>query len=191
MERSATTYVNWQQRATEFSVGDVVVPFGGFDSMSGRVTAVWPAIGMIDVEFPTGSKRYPAEELQRFDGDGNAMPPTDDSVPGGQPTVSVPGGPYKQASSERVAEAHMKRSLYWASKDRKYRMTSGEESAGCPNCPKCKDVPLKRAIYKRRDGSSDRLMGCPGCMFLIKDADIVNFGPAIADEIETEIGGTD
>ena len=191
MDRNSTTYVNWQQRATEFSPGDVVVQFGGFDSMAGRVTAVWPAIGMIDVEFPTGSKRFPAEELQRFDGDGNAMPPTDDSVPGGQPTVSVPGGPYKQASFERVAEAHRKRSIYWASKDRKYRMTSGEHEAGCPNCPKCKEVPLRRAVYKRRDGSSDKLMACPNCMFLIKDADIVNFGPAIAGEIETEIGGTD
>jgi hypothetical protein len=46
-------------------------------------------------------------------------------------------------------------------------------------------VPLKRAVYKRRDGSSDKLMGCPGCMFLIKDADIVNFHP-VADEIEVE-----
>lgn len=186
MSREASTFVNYQQRATEFSVGEVVVPFGGFDSMSGRVTAVWPAIGMIDVEFPTGSKRYPAEELQRFDKDGDAQPPTDDSVPGGQPTVSVPGGPYKEACSERVAEAHQKRSIYWASRDRKYRMTSGEEAGGCPNCPKCKDIPLKRAVYKRRDGSSDRLMGCPGCMFLIKDADIVNFGPTVVDEVEIE-----
>jgi hypothetical protein len=191
VDRLSSTHVNYQERATEFSVGEVVVPFGGFDSMAGRVIAVWPAIGMIDVEFPTGSKRYPAEDLQRFDGNGNANPPTDESIPGGLPMVSVPGGPDKKASSERVAEAHQKRSLYWASKDRKYRMTSGEEHSGCPNCPKCKDVPLKRAIYKRRDGSSDRLMGCPGCMFLIKDADIVNFGPTIADEVETEIGGMD
>jgi hypothetical protein len=164
-----------------------VVPFGGFSDMGGRVTALWPAIGMADVEFPTGSKRYPVEELQRFDAQGNVQPPIDDSVPGGQPTVSVSGGPYKQGSAERVAEAHVKRSLYWASKDRKYRMTGGEPH---PNCPKCEDTPLKRAVYKRRDGSSDRLMGCPGCMFLIKDADIVNFGPVSADEIEVEIEGT-
>lgn len=188
MGRNATTNVNYQQRAAEFSVGEVVVPFGGFDSMSGRVTAVWPAIGMVDVEFPTGSKRYPAEDLQRFDKDGDAQPPTDDSVPGGQPTVSVPGGPYKRTSSERVAEAHQKRSIYWASKDRKYRMTTGE-AGGHPNCPRCKDVPLKRAVYKRRDGSSDRLMGCPGCMFLIKDADIVNFGPIAEVEVEVERAG--
>jgi hypothetical protein len=140
---------------------------------------------MIDVEFPTGSKRYPAEELQRFDANGDAQPPTDDSVPGGQPTVSVPGGPYKQASPEKIAEAHRKRSLYWASKDRKYRMTADEAGSDAVNCPRCKDVPLKRAVYKRRDGSSDKLMGCPGCMFLIKDADIVNFHP-VADEIEVE-----
>jgi hypothetical protein len=45
---------------------------------------------------------------------------------------------------------------------------------------------LKRAIYKRRDGSSERLLGCPGCMFLIKDADIVNFGPVVESEVELE-----
>jgi hypothetical protein len=185
LDRTSTSYVNYQQRASEFAVGDVVVPFGGFESFAGRVTAVWPAIGMVDVEFATGSKRYPVEEIQRFDPDGNADPPKDDSVPGGQPTVSVPGGPFKGASAMKVADAHRKRSLYWASKDRKYRMRADEAGSGSPSCPRCKDVPLKRAIYKRRDGSSDKLMGCPGCMFLIKDADIVNFHP-VADEIEVE-----
>ena len=179
---SANVVVNYQQRATAFSVGDVVAPFGGFDAASGRVTAVWPAIGMVDIEFPTGSKRLPVEDLQRFDGSGNAVPPHTDSVPGGQPTVSVPGGP---ASAARVASAFRKRALYWASRNRKYRMAQPEMESGCPSCPKCgPDTPLQRATYKRRDGSSDRLLSCPGCMFLIKDADIVNLGPSADVEVE-------
>jgi len=184
VDRSADNFVNFQEQATEFSVGDIVVPFGFYESQSGRVTAVWPAIGMIDVEMPGGNKRWPVEELQRFV-DGNAVPTHVDSVAGGQPTVQVPGGPYPQKSAGRVAAAYSRKALYWASKDRKYRMTGSEQATGAPCCPRCEEAaPLKKAIYKRRDGSSERLMGCPGCMFLIKDADIVNFGPVGEVEIE-------
>ena len=180
MDRRADNFVNYQERAAEFKVGDVVVPFGMFESQGGRVTAVWPAIGMADIEFATGSKRYPVEDLQRFV-DGNADPTRTESTAGGQPTVRVPGGPTPQ----RVAAAYTKKSIYWAQKDRKYRMTQGED--GKPHCGRCEDhPPLKNVIYKRRDGSSERLMGCPGCMFLIKGADIVNFGPVIEPEIEIE-----
>jgi hypothetical protein len=188
VDRQADNFVNYQERATEFQVGDVVVPFGMFDSQAGRVTAVFPAIGMVDVEMPTGNARYPVEDLQRFDRDGNAIPTHTDSTPGGRPTVSVPGGPHaSQPNVERVMAAHTKRALYWAQSDRQYRMNRNEESAGKPCCPRCEGAPaLKRAIYKRRDGSSERLLGCPGCMFLIKDADIVNFGPVIEPEIEVE-----
>jgi len=174
MRRQAVNNVDYQERAKEFAVGDIVTPFGIWDAQGGRVTAVWPAIGMVDVEFGIGNRRYPVEDLQKIDSSGNAAPPYTNSVPGGQPTVSVPGGP----KESRVAAAYAKKSLYWAGRDRKYRMTTPEMATGCPNCPKCgHGFPLKRAIYKRRDGSSERLMGCPGCMFLIKDADIVNFGP--------------
>lgn len=184
--KTGTNNVNWQERATEFSVGDLVGIFGAYESQAGRVTAVWPAIGMIDVEMPNGNKRFPAEDLQRYDGNGNAAPPTTDSAPGGQPTVSVPGGPYgKSASAERVAEAAVRRALYWASTDRKYKLTRSEKDGGAIGCPKCKEGSLKRAIYKRRDGASERLMGCPGCMFLIKELDIVNF---LGDNAELEVG---
>ena len=188
MRRFAENYVNYQERATEYSVGDVVVPFGLWDSQSGRVTAVWPAIGMVDVEFPSGNARFPVEELQRMGADGQAEPPRTDSAPGGGGSVSVPGGPYpdKKKSANRVAQAFVKQSLYWAQKDRQYRMTRPEVSAGHPNCPRCDHGPLSRTVYKRRDGTSDRLLGCKGCMFLIKDADIVNFGPVSAEEIEIE-----
>jgi len=187
VQRFAENDVNYQERATEFSVGDTVVPFGLWDSQSGRVTAVWPAIGMIDIEFPVGNRRFPVEEVQRLD-NGVADPPHTDSSPGDGGSVSVPGGPYPKAkSANRIAQAFVKKSLYWADKDRKYRMTGPEATAKAPGCPKCgPESPLKRAIYKRRDGSSERLMGCPGCMFLIKSADIVNFGPVSVGEIEIE-----
>jgi hypothetical protein len=182
MRRSAVNNVNYQERSKEFAVDDVVAPFGVWDAQGGRVTAVWPAIGMVDVEFSVGNRRYPVEDLQRIDSKGNADPPHTNSVPGGQPTVSVPGGP----SDSRVAAAFAKKSLYWAGRDRQYRMTTPEVSAGCPNCPKCLDVPLKKAIYKRRDGSSDRLRGCPDCMFLIKESDIVNLADGNFQSIEIE-----
>jgi len=168
--RQADNFVNYQAKATEFSVGDVVVPFGLFDSQAGRVTAVWPAIGMVDVEFPTGNRRFPVEDLQRMT-DGAADPPRTDSSAGDAATVSVPGGP----SPQRVAQAHFRQALYWASADRKYRMTRAESESGCACCPRCEGKPpLKKAVYKREDGSSQRLLGCPTCMFLIKETDIVN-----------------
>jgi hypothetical protein len=172
VRRIAENNVNWQERATEYSVGDRVVPYGMFEDQVGRVTAVWPAIGMVDVETSVGNKRYPVEDLQRFDKDGEATPPTTDSAPGGQPTVSVPGGPYPRSAS-RVAAAYAKKAIYWVGKDRQYRMNKQEKASGTPCCPRCAGAPLlKKAIYKRREGASDRLMGCPGCMFLIKESDL-------------------
>ena len=117
MRRSAVNNVNYQERAKEFAVGDIVAPFGVWDAQGGRVTAVWPAIGMVDVEFSIGNRRYPVEDLQKIDSNGNAAPPHTNSVPGGQPTVSVPGGP----SESRVAAAFGKKALYWAQRDRQYR----------------------------------------------------------------------
>jgi hypothetical protein len=170
--RRAST--NFQERATEFSVGDKVAPFGLMDAQAGRVVAVWPAIGMVDVEFPTGNRRFPVEELQIFDDRGNSVPSSLNSqVPGGVGTVSVPGGP-SVPSAHRVADAYGKQALYWAGQDRKYRMTRSEAGANCPNCPRCGEGhPLRKAIYKRRGGNNERLMGCPGCMFLIKAEDII------------------
>jgi len=170
-----------------------VVPYGLFDSQAGRVTAVWPAIGMIDVEMANGNKRYPVEDLQLMDGDGLSSPPETVSTPGGQGSVSVPGGPDTTPtgkSARRVARAYTKKAIYWVDRDRQYRMSGQEMTTGRPTCPRCHEdtgsPALKRAVYKRRDGSSLRLLGCPGCMFLIKDTDIVNNGPV---EIEIEGAG--
>jgi hypothetical protein len=147
---------------------------------------------MVDVEMANGNKRYPAEDLQKMDPSATSVPPMTDSAPGEEHgSVSVPGGPYPATSvpetyqikgASRVAVAHVKKSLYWAEKDRRYRMTRPETDASCPTCPKCAGTPLKKAVYKRRDGSSEKLLGCPGCMFLIKDLDILNkAASALAD----------
>lgn len=182
MKRKADNFIDFQERAREFSVGDIVVPFGYFDSQAGRVTAVWPAIGMADVEFPTGNKRWPVEDLQRFV-DGNADPTHTDSTAGGIPTVSVPGGPTPKASAQRIAQAFTKKALYWAQRDRKYRMNGVELSSGKPCCPRCEgSPPLKKGVYKRRGDVSVPLLGCPNCMFLIKAVDIVNHPDAQVED---------
>lgn len=190
--RTADNYVDYQERATEFAPGDIVVPFGQFTDSSGRVTAVWPAIGMVDVEFSAGNKRYPVEDLQRVDLDSvGVIPPMTNSAPGGQPTVSVPGGPYPQVAphqslvpttiasthAQRVAEAFVKKALYWNAPDRQYKATNEEVSSGHFLCPKCKAQgtisKLRPAIYKRRDAKSEKLLGCPECLFLVKKQDII------------------
>ncbi len=167
--------VDWQQRAKEFAVGDSVFPFPlGNDAVSGRVVAAFPAIGMVDVEYPNGTKRHPVEELQRASDASESVAPQTENVPGGAGTVRVPGGPdVKEASVKRVSEAFVKKGLYWAAKDRQYRCSASEATTGKYACPKCKVGSLKKAVYKRNEGASERLMGCPECLFLIKRADII------------------
>lgn len=177
--RNAENYVNYQERATEFAPGDIVVPAGHDDADAGRVTAVWPGIGMVDVEFTAGNKRYPVEDLLRINPEqSKAIPPFTDSTPGGGGTVSVPGGPNKVGSSRRVAEAFVKKALYWSGADRQYKATTAEVATGHYLCPKCRtqgiESVLKPAIYKRRGGVSERLLGCGNCLFLVKKSDIVN-----------------
>jgi hypothetical protein len=152
---------DYQARSAEFSVGDVVFPYEASSDKSGTIVSVYPAIGMVDVQFPSGSKRYPVEDLQRAD----HKPSDYDSVPGGAGSVSVSGGP----SSKKVA-------LYWAERDRGYHATKVECPSGPYACPKCKEADLKKAIYKRRGGASEHLLACPGCLFLIKSLDIHHHG---------------
>ena len=132
---------------------------------------------MVDVETAMGNKRYPAESLQEYIG-GNAAPQLTDSTPGGDHWTNVPTP--KKASPARVALAYAKSAslekgaLYWAGSDRQYRMRQSEVDPTCPRCDG--DLPLFKAVYKRRSGKSDRLLGCKTCLFLIKDTDILNFG---------------
>lgn len=189
MGTNRQSYVDYQQRASEFSVGDsVYYSLDGQDHI-GSVVAVYPAIGMIDVEYPDGSTRLPVEDVTRYESK-DVIPPEagHDNVPGGAGSVRVPGGPVKAATTSqelshhanRVARAWVKKSLYWAGKDRKYRATSAEIAADKFSCPKCRDhedpdqpVYLRPASYKRSEGQSERLLGCPECLFLIKRSDII------------------
>lgn len=194
--RNATVYVDYQQRASEFSVGDQAYPLAGGstdESQAGRVVAVYPAIGQVDIEFPWGSGRYPVEDVQRVTGIAAIPPnPGHTTVPGGVGTTTVPGGPHARNASvvlNRVAHAWVKSALYWASKDRHYQATKAELDGGSYTCPKCKADALKAAIYKRSEGRSERLLGCPSCLFLIKRCDILGdpdyeAGDYIEDELE-------
>jgi hypothetical protein len=105
-----------------------------------------------------------------------------DNIPGGAEKVPVPAGPVAPVKQEplpkrasaRVAQAYVKKALYWAAVDRKYRATLEECETGNFRCPRCKDVFLRNASYKRENGSSVRLLGCPECLFLILPTDIEN-----------------
>jgi hypothetical protein len=124
---------------------------------------------MADVEFANGSKRYPVEDLEiatPSNTDAEAPKVENNSIPGGRETVS-------NKSARRIAAAYIKKSLYWAARDRQYRSNRTERASNSYNCPKHPEVTLKPAIYKRREGVSDRLMGCPECMFMIKVDDIL------------------
>jgi len=125
------------------------------------------------------------EYLQRIRQDAIINEPVEtSSIPGGPGGYEVSGGPYPSANVpdkpipvtpvvERVARAYTKQAIYWAQRDRKYRATKSEQGGGPYLCPKC-GASLKKAIYKRIEGSSDRLWGCPVCMFLIKRDDITD-----------------
>lgn len=185
------SYNDYQARSAAFSVGDrVFVMLGGNPAQGGTVVAVWPAIGMVDVQFPHGTTRYPVEDMviDTSDSYENFGDYQADSVPGGTPMVSVPGGPSVLKKDERdpltegsllrsasrVLEAHIKTALYWDSPDRKYRMTRMESESGVPSCPRCSGVELRKVRYMREDGRSERLNCCPDCLFLIRDCDVIS-----------------
>jgi len=150
----AENFVNYQERANQFTVGDTVTVYGYRKDFAGRVTGVYPGIGMVDVEFPQGNKRYPVEQLQLFSSNGNVEPPLTQSG--------------RVAMTKRVA-------LYWADKNRQYRMNKNEISSGKAYCPRCgQDHLLSPTNYKMRDGVRERLLGCGNCLFLVKDLDILN-----------------
>lgn len=64
--RKHSHYTNYQQSALRFSVGDVVRPsVNGIsdNAIYGEVVAVFPAIGMVDVQYTEGVKRHPVEDV--------------------------------------------------------------------------------------------------------------------------------
>jgi hypothetical protein len=171
MQKRSTQYVDYQRRSQAFELGMRVYPFlGGNPSRSGVVIAIFPAIGMVDVQFPHGSQRYPVEDLV-VDTSGdylNIYQDDQDTVPGGVGIVPVTSRAVKKQAS-RVASKYMKRAIYWYKKDRTYRQCRDEEK---PCCPKCK-TPLGNTVYKRRGGKSEKLLACYTCLFIIKPSDIV------------------
>lgn len=212
MDKSATTF-DYQARGREFAVNDFVHPIGAGPLDIGRVSQVWPAIGMVQVEFPYGSRRYPVEDVEKLNpSQSHVIPTTTDNVPGGVDTYPVsagrppilgpdgtqetqsgkdstfPGetvGPDGGASpasktatftlaqkADRILEAFIKKALYWHSADRNYRVNKSEFESGKYTCPKCKEGPMKKAIYKMRNGERHRLYICINCTFVIKQDNI-------------------
>lgn len=75
---------NWQSRGQEFAVGQTVRLVNGGETDEGRVIAVWPAIGMVDVAWPHTSYRHGVETLQIINpGDDSFIAPMHENVPGG------------------------------------------------------------------------------------------------------------
>lgn len=170
MQKISTQYVDYQERSQAFELGMRVYPFlGGNPSRSGIIVAIFPAIGMVDVQFPHGSMRYPVEDLVvDTSGDYKNLTNEQSSVPGGLGTVPVTTTPSKKQAS-RVASNYVKQAIYWYKKDRTYRQCRNEEK---PCCPKCK-TPLGNTVYKRRGGRSEKLLACYTCLFIIKPSDII------------------
>ena len=189
---------NWQARGQEFSVGHTVSLVNGGETDTGRVVAVWPGIGMVDVQFPHTSTRIPVEDLQIVNpGDDPFVSPMHEDVPGGPgsealvsdgaaamnvvegevPRVELVHEVNKQASIERVARLFVKKSLYWRARDRKYRVSREEKSGGHMRCPaKACAGHLRKATYKMEDGRKVKLHACPECLFMIRASDIIDEG---------------
>jgi hypothetical protein len=170
MQKQSTQYVDYQRRSQAFELGMRVYPFlGGNPSRSGIVVAIFPAIGMVDVQFPHGAQRYPVEDLVvDTSGDYKNLTKEESSVPGGLGTAPVSSGKVNK-QAKRVASNYVKQAIYWYKKDRTYRQCRNEEK---PCCPKCKE-PLGNTVYKRRGGKSERLLACHTCLFIIKPEDII------------------
>ena len=191
MTKTASMFVDYQQRAKEFHVGDAVSsPMASAYHLHGTVTAVWPAIGMVDVEWPNGSERLAVEDLQRYTDHREPAPPDvlHDNVPGGNTKDSVSKGDPNWVATRRVAESYVqkmihrsKTALYWGAPDRHYRATGAEQESGKFTCPNCKTSVLRAASYKRADGVSERLFACPDCVFLVLREDVIGHPDYIDD----------
>lgn len=168
---SKQAYVDYQQRSRAFEPGMQVYARFSDPNDVGRVIAVYPAIGMLDVEFPYGAVRIPIEDVYLS----SPFAPTDPPKLHDADESSLAGG-----------SPVMKTALYWKSKNRQYRATSQEIAEGRYCCPRCKGPFLKKAAYKRRDSSSQALLACPECLFLIKTSDIVGH----PDYLQVDTGET-
>jgi len=203
---------NWQARGQEFRVGQTVALINGGSTDVGRVVATWPGIGCVDVQWPHTAYRHPVEDLQLINpGDDPYVAPMHEDVPGGPgmdgmvseggpqsnvvegevPRVELvyevadPGSKFAndQNMISRVAQAFVKKSLYWHAVDRKYRVSRDEHVSGQYRCPHtgC-NGHLRQATYKMEEGDSIKLHACPRCLFMIKTSDL------LIDHIDEEGG---
>ena len=150
---------------------------------------------MVDVQFPNTNQRLPVEDLQIINPEFDPfVAPTTESIPGGVGTDAlVPTGsrgevvPSATRLASRVCRSFLqKKAIYWADVGRKYRCTRSEHNSGQYRCPRCleDEVYLRRTVYKREDGRSVRLLGCPSCLFLIREGDILADHCASPEEFE-------
>ena len=160
MHKKSTVYIDYQERAKAFKKGMRVYTFWeGNSSQPGVVVAVFPAIGMIDVQYPTGIKRLPVEEI------------VDEQLKVlDQDNARSKATPVTTKLAKRIASRHVKKAIYWVERGRKYRLCKGEDPKK-PNCPRCK-TQMDRSVYKRRDGVSEKLFACRSCLFIIKTTDV-------------------
>jgi len=105
MRKQSSSFVNYQERANKFKRGMRVYPFYlGSGDRSGVVVQVFPAIGMVDVQFPYGVSRMPVEDLiVDTSGDQENIADISDSIPGGSGVVPVSSGP----SPKKVASLYL------------------------------------------------------------------------------------
>jgi hypothetical protein len=160
--------IDYQKRAEGFSIGDLVAPYGTPDSWGGIVVRVFPAIGMVDVEFPDRMQRLPVESLQNFT---KIRTPLQTTFTGDEDLYPV---------STRMASRD-KQALYWTAPDRKHRAKKSELTSGKFTCPKCRTVEgdcvtLVNRILSRQEGKNFKILVCPQCTFAIQRSDIVNSG---------------
>jgi hypothetical protein len=195
MQNKKADQGNWQARGQEFQVGQTVKLINGGDTDQGRVIAVWPGIGMVDIQWPHTSYRMPVEDLQIVNpGDDQYISPMHEDVPGGAGTdafvsegapatnwidAEVPRVELVQEVdtaivSRKVAKQFVKQSLYWHARDRKYRISRDEHTSGQYRCPaRTCEGHLRKATYKMDGGSLVKCHACPSCLFIIRTADMV------------------
>lgn len=160
--------IGYQKRAEGFSIGDLVAPYGTSEAWGGIVVRVFPAIGMVDVEFPELLQRLPVESLQNFT---KIRTPLQNTFTGDEDLYPV---------SARMASRD-KQALYWTAPDRKHRAKKSELTSGKFTCPKCRTVEgdcvtLVSRVLSRLEGKNFKILVCPQCTFAIQRSDIVNSG---------------
>lgn len=150
-------FVDTQDLARTYFPGDIVAMFLGDHDAVGRLLGVYPATGMVDIQWPHGIQRVSAEEIQLVSRDA-------------RPTLEEEAGPVqKVVPIQRQAGA--KTAIYWAAPDRKYRASGSERSSGRFGCPKC-GKKLVGATHRKQGGQAMRILACWKCQFLVDPCDI-------------------